>query len=110
MPVDSRKVVEGCISALVIHVTHHLECSWRYDTNSKTKRMFCVVASVENQKTKTEMLSTYIQGDYNFGSGSTKKEELFISSVRRELNAPFLPWVPGDGVGHLKNVFQYYSY
>ena len=57
IPVDNGKIIGGNISVLACHVTHLLEYSRHYGTNSEEKRVGGVITSLERCLINTDRSS-----------------------------------------------------
>ena len=97
MPPNNWKTVRGSISALDSRITYLSGYHRRYGTNSKNKRVYSVVLSVEKRQTKTGQSSTYIDAEYDCGNVTKKKAVLFISSVRADVAVPVALSAPRYG-------------
>ena len=82
MSQDPRKIIGAKISALAYHVTSLAECSRRYGSNAKRKRIEGVVKAVEGRQTKTGRTSCYIHGEFDLGGGMMKRNAIYITQVK----------------------------
>ena len=82
MSQDPRKIIGAKISALACHVTSLAECSRRYGSNAKRKRIEGVVKAVEGRQTKTGRTSCYIHGEFDLGGGMMKRNAIYITQVK----------------------------
>ena len=79
---DDRCLVGARVLAKATQVTHLAECSRRYGSNAKTKRVSGTVVSVESLSLpgKTRK-SCFITADYELGGDVLKRARLNIRSV-----------------------------
>ena len=80
---DDRCIVGARVHAKATQVTHLEECSRRYGSDAKTKRVSGTVVSVEllSRPEKTRK-SCFITADYELGGDVLKRAKLNIRSVR----------------------------
>ena len=68
MAADPRRIVGSMVEAKACHVTNLAECSRRYGSNSKTKRVQGIVTHVEVIKNSTtNRTTTFVTAAYDLG-------------------------------------------
>ena len=103
MVADPRKHIGSVVSVLACHVTSLSECSRRYGSNAKRKRVTGVVQEVEKRPTKNNRTSCYIHGEFDLGGGVKKRSSVFISGVKlAEQPADAIEVSPGGTVNAIE--------
>ena len=83
MAVDPRCIVGSMVEAKACHVTNLAECSHRYGSNSKMKRIQDIMTHVEVIKNSTtNRMTTFVMAAYNLGGMMICPCRLNIRSVK----------------------------
>ena len=83
MAADPRRIVGSMVEAKACHVTNLAECSHRYGSNSKMKRVQGIMTHVEVIKNSTTNRSTtFMMAAYNLGRMMIRPCTLNIRSVK----------------------------
>ena len=88
MAADPRRIVGIMVEAKACHVTNLAECSCRYGTYNKTKRVQGIITQVEvikNTTTNTTMM--FVTAAYNLGGTTIRPCRLNIRSVKAAVPA-----------------------
>ena len=86
MAADPRRIVGSMVEAKACHVTNLAECSRRYGSNSKTKRVQGIVTHVEVIKNSTtNRTTTFVTAAYDLGGTTIHPCRLNICSVKAVL-------------------------
>ena len=85
LPNDARRVIGTSVDALAHHVTNLAECSRRYGSQAKTKRVpgIVLVEVVQERNTSSQgRMRTLIVADYFLGGSYLKRYKLSIRRVK----------------------------
>ena len=83
MAADPRRIVGSMVEAKACHVMNLAECSHRYGSNSKTKRVQGIMTHVEVIKNSTtNRMTTFVMAAYNLGGTMIRPCRLNIRSVK----------------------------
>ena len=86
MAVDPRRIVGSMVEAKACHVMNLAECSHRYGSNSKTKRVQGIMTHVEVIKNlTTNRITTFVTAAYDLGGTMIHPCRLNIQSVKAVL-------------------------
>ena len=76
-------IIGECVTAKAIHVLRLSECSRRYGSDKKTKRLDGLVITNVNKPTATGRASWFVRVWFHLGDGQTKLHELSVRSVNK---------------------------
>ena len=83
MAADPQHIVGSMVEVKACHVTNLAECSHRYSSNSKTKRVQGIVTHVEVIKNSTtNRMTTFVTAAYDLGGTMIRPCRLNIQSVK----------------------------
>ena len=83
MAADPQRIVGSMVEVKACHVTNLAECSCRYGSNSKTKRVQGIVTHVEVIKNSTtNRMMTFVAATYDLGGMTIRPCGLNIRSVK----------------------------
>ena len=103
MAADPRRIVSSMVEAKACHVTNLAECSRRYGSNSKTKRVQGIVTHVEVIKNSTtNRTTTFVTAAYDLGGMTIHPCRLNIRSVKA-VPTPTAATVPTGGGALLRS-------
>ena len=78
MAADPRRIVGSMVEVKACHVTNLAECSCRYGSNSKTKRVQGIMTYVEVIKNSTTNRTTFMMAAYDLGGTMIRPYRLNI--------------------------------
>ena len=78
-----RFVIGECVTAKAMHVLHFSECSRRYGSDKKTKRLVGLVVTNVNIHTSTGRAIWFVRVRFHIGGGHTKLHELSVRSLKK---------------------------